>query len=71
MRVDIHGYSTRSASNMDVHLPEVNLEIYKHSLLYHGGKLWNNLPLSLKDAVSVDAFKKLYKRYFRSTPNQP
>ena len=61
MRVDIHGYQTRSACNMDVHLPEIKRAIYQNSLLYHGGKLWNSLPRSLKDSVSSDAFKKNYK----------
>ena len=34
MHVDIHGYDTRSAENMDVYIPQSTKEIYKRSFLY-------------------------------------
>ena len=69
MRVDMHGYETRSVCNMDVHLPLVNVAIYKHSLLYCGGKLWNELPLKLKDSASIDIFKRNFKNLFNPRDN--
>ena len=69
MRVDMHGYETRSVCNMDVHLPKVNVAIYKYSLLYFGGLLWNKLPLSLKNYASIDTFKLNYKNHFNPKHN--
>ena len=34
----------------------------KHSFSYSGAMLWNNMPKSLKSAVSVNQFKQLIKK---------
>ena len=31
----------------------------KHSLRYEGAKLWNTLPLSMKEATTISQFKRL------------
>ena len=36
MYVDINGYDTRSAENMDLYLPRCSREIYKRSFVYKG-----------------------------------
>jgi exonuclease III len=34
-----------------------------NSIVYHGSKMWNNLPMYIKTASSVNKFKLLLKRY--------
>ena len=63
---DIHKYSTRAASSASLALPQPRTEMLKRSLLYSGPLIWNALPTLLKQAPSVDAFKKLYKKEFFS-----
>ena len=49
----------------DVHLdshtaPELcRLDLFKYSLIYSGGNLWNNLPLSIKILSDHKALKKI------------
>ena len=61
MHVDMHGYDTRSAENMDLYLPLCSKEIYRRSFLYKGSSLWNNLPQEVKESVSLDGFKYNYR----------
>ena len=49
MHVDIHGYDTRSAENMDLYIPRCTKGIYKISILYKSSSLWNKLPPCVKN----------------------
>ena len=49
MHVDVHGYDTRNAQNMDLYIPRCTKEIFKRSILYKGSSLWNNLPHGSKN----------------------
>ena len=45
-------------------IPRPRLDLFKCSLMYFGGKLWNNLPLSIKKFIrSQSIFKKTFKQY--------
>ena len=57
MHVDIHGFDTRSAENMDLYIPRFTKEIYKRSFLYKGSSLWNKLPPRVKEFTSLNDFK--------------
>ena len=61
MHVDIHGYDTRSAENMDLYIPRWAKEIYKRSFLYKGSSLWNKLPPWVKESTSLNDFKHNYR----------
>ena len=61
MHVDIHGYDTRSAENMDLYIPRCAKEIYKRSFLYKGSSLWNKLPPWVKESTSLNDFKHNYR----------
>ena len=61
MYVDINGYDTRSAENMDLYLPRCSREIYKRSFLYKRSSLWNQLPSCLKESISIIDFKRNYR----------
>ena len=58
--------NTRAASSASLALPQPRTEMLKRSLLYSGPLIWNALPTLLKQAPSVDAFKRLYKKEFFS-----
>ena len=61
MHVDIHGYDTRSAENMDLYIPRCAKEIYKRSFLYKRSSLWNKLPPWVKEYTSLNDFKHNYR----------
>ena len=63
INVDINGYDTRGANNMNVYLPRVNTEIYKKSFLYKGGIIWNVLPDNVKNSENLEMFKYNYKAW--------
>ena len=47
---DIHGYDTRSGENMDLCVPRVIKDNYKRTFTYIVSKLWNKLPIDVKEA---------------------
>ena len=51
----------RSRDNMILYKPKPNKEIYKSSLSYSGPEQWNGISLDVKNAPSVNCFKKRYK----------
>ena len=64
---NIYKFSTRAASSASLALPQPRTEMLKRSFLYSGPRIWNALPTLLKHhLVSIDAFKKLYKKEFFS-----
>ena len=48
----IHQHNTREKENL--HLTSVSKDFGKRSVKYHASKLWNQLPLSLKDIVQLN-----------------
>ena len=61
MHVDIPGYDTRRAENMDLYIPQCTKEIYKRSFSYKGSSLWNKLPPWVKESISLNDFKHNYR----------
>jgi hypothetical protein len=59
---EISHHNLRSCDTLELYVPKPNIEKFKKSLLYSGPKLWNTLPLVLKQAKSVKEFKLLYKK---------
>lgn len=58
-----HTKSTRNQGYF-VELPKVKLEIGKQSFKYCGAKLYNDLPLTIRKAESLDLFKREVKAFF-------
>ena len=54
-----HGYSTRYFNNFN--LPFYRTGLCQRSVFYQGPKLWNLLPVILKNCRSVYSFKKNFK----------
>ena len=70
MHVDIHGYDTRSAENMDLYIPRYAKEIYKSGFLCKGNSLWNMLPPLVKYSTPLNDFKHNYRlSMVEYTPN--
>ena len=61
MHVDIHGYDTRGAENMDLYIPGCPKGIYERSILYKGSSLWNKLPPWVKESTSLNDFKQNFR----------
>ena len=61
IHVDIHGYDTGSAENMDLYIPRCTKGIYKRIILYNGSSLWNKLPPWVKKSSSLNDFKHNFR----------
>ena len=60
----VHQYSTRQASQGDLYMFKQNsLQYGLKSIRYHGAKLWNTLPLELRNAPTKVMFKTKLKIY--------
>ena len=58
----VHQYSTRQASQGDPYIIRKNsLQYGLKSIRYHGAKLWNTLPLELRNAPTKIMFKTKLK----------
>ena len=56
-----HSYNTRS-SRLAYVIPKVNTQ-GSHTFYYQGIKLWNSLPIFLKESNSREEFKKGCKKH--------
>ena len=58
---DIHSYNTRSSVSNNFYTQSSRLSIQVNSFSRIGTKIWNEIPLSLKN-LSKNAFKRTIKR---------
>ena len=61
LKLNFHSNQNRHSHKLVV--PRPRLDLFKCSLMYSGGNLWNNLPLSIKILSDQKAFKKSFKQY--------
>jgi hypothetical protein len=50
MNKEVHNYNTRNSSNF--HIPNANLTKYQKGVYYMGIKLYNQLPIDVKNSVN-------------------
>ncbi len=62
MASDVNVRNTRNTDSLNVYIPKANIEFYRKSFKYLGGKIWNDLPNNIQNAPSVEAFKYIYKK---------
>ena len=55
---------TRLSRGMDVQIPKPIHESFRNSFQYKGANLWNSLPSHLKEATTINQFKKNYKKEY-------
>ena len=60
MYIDIHGYDTRSAENMDLYIAPYSKEVMEE-VLDKGSSLGNKLPPQVKAVSSLNDFKHNYR----------
>lgn len=63
MNADIHTYSTRSATNQNLHVPKC----HHKSFLCMGVKTWNDIPNVIRNSENLHLFKKRYNRHYFGT----
>ena len=56
----IHYYNTRNTAS--IFITQCRTNYRKHSLKYTGAKLWNKLPLTLKNCNCINSFKHNFKK---------
>ena len=67
----VHQYSTRQASQGDLYMFRKNsLQYGLKSIRYLGAKLWNMLPVELRNAPSKISFKAKLKVYLLNSVNR-
>ena len=62
----VHSYKTRAATDSKLHTVHTNLGITQISISCSGVKIWNDLPKNIRDAQSIDVFKKTLKEHLLS-----
>ena len=63
----VHSYETRSAVSGNVFLPRYELSFTQKSMAFSGAKIWNEIPVSIEKAPSIDSFKEKRKAYYLQT----
>ena len=67
----VHQYATRQASQGDLFMSQKNsLQYGLKSIRYLGAKLWNALPVELRNAPSKISFKAKLKIYLLEKAKQ-
>jgi hypothetical protein len=58
---DRNPYSLRNVVSEKIQIPKAKTELFKKTFAYSGPKLWNELPFSIRQAFSNNAFKTKVK----------
>ena len=66
--VSFHDYGLRS-SRMNLALPKSRTEFYRNSISFTGAKIWNDLPNSLKEEISLKRFMGKLDHYYQHQQN--
>ena len=61
LKLNFHSNQNRHTYKLIILRPR--LDLFKFSLMYSGGNLWNNLPLSINILSDHKAFKTTFKQY--------
>ncbi len=63
MASDVNEINTRNTDSLNVCIPKHNIECFRKSFKYAGGKIWNVVPNNnIQKASSVKAFKYAHKK---------
>ena len=55
---------TFGENDVKFHIPNVNLDRTKNSIIFQGPKLWNTLNSSIKNKKNITSFKRALKKLF-------
>ena len=62
-------YNVRSVSNNNMLIKRHNSKIFEKSLQYVGPRLWNSLPVTIRNSPSLPSFKKAISKFIISKRN--
>ena len=68
---DIHQYQTRSATNGNLYIANVNTLAGQRAIHAAGAKLWNEIPTEIRNAESLDTFSSKLKTFYLSQQLHP
>ena len=57
----VHSYETRSAVSGNVFLQRYELSFTQKSIAFSGAKIWNEIPVNIKKAPSIDSLERNLK----------
>lgn len=60
---NIHNYSTRQTAHNILRLPKPNCTLFKKCFIYLSIKIFNVIPVSVKQSRSFSVFKKTLKKW--------
>ncbi len=60
---NLHNYNTRQSSSLGFSFQSISTNFKRNFLTFDGVKLWNSLPLDLKNAATKLSFKRKMKNY--------
>ena len=63
LKVRQSNYNTRSSSRTPLHTPRTYKSVGDQAFTAFAPKLWNNLPVNLKECTSISTFKKMLKSH--------
>ena len=58
--------TTYRSIKMNVVIPKPRIDLFKSSLSYAGGTLWNSLPAEIKSSINLSAFKNKLLKHLNS-----
>ena len=58
-------YNLRSSGNNQLFVPKPKTNFLKHTFLFSGSQIWNNLPLEVKNCKSLSCFKSKCFKHFQ------
>ena len=58
---ELHDRNTRQSN--DFHVRFARLDVRNFSLRIHGATIWNDIPLYIKHASSLNAFKQMLRKH--------
>ena len=61
-----HSYNTRSKANKELYTGRTNTNYGKFDIKYSAAKVWNDIPLGIRNSSSLAIFKKQFKNYILS-----
>ena len=60
---ETHNRSTRSVDNDLLHIPSFKTSLFENSFSVSAARLWNTVPLDIRTASSLEAFKHSIKNH--------
>ena len=63
---NMHRYQTRSATNVNLYISDVNTLAGQMAIGVAGAELWNEIPTEIRNAKSLDTFSSKLKTFYLS-----